>query len=41
VIVGDDEADRQVLSLKPLRELAAQVQVSLEEAVALMRPEGR
>jgi histidyl-tRNA synthetase len=41
VIIGDDEADRQVLSLKPLRELAEQIQVSLDEAVELMRPSGR
>lgn len=41
VIIGDDEADSQVLTLKPLRELAGQVQVGLEEAAALMRSEGR
>lgn len=41
VIIGDDEADRQVLSLKPLRELAGQFQVGLDEAAVLMRPEGR
>lgn len=41
VIIGDDEADRQVLSLKPLRELAGQFQVGMDEAAALMRPEGR
>ena len=37
VIVGDDEAARGVLSLKPLRELKDQVQVSPDEAAALIR----
>ena len=37
VIIGDDEAKAGVLSLKPLRGNAAQTQVRVEEAVALIR----
>jgi histidyl-tRNA synthetase len=37
VIVGDDEAAAGEVSLKPLRELAEQVRVSLTEAVDLIR----
>jgi histidyl-tRNA synthetase len=37
VIVGDDEAQAGVVSVKALRELTAQVRVALEEAVKLVR----
>ena len=37
VIVGDDEAQAGVVSVKPLRELAKQARVSLEEAVDLIK----
>jgi histidyl-tRNA synthetase len=37
VIVGDDEAQAGVVSVKALRELTAQVRVALEEAVELVR----
>ena len=37
VIIGDDEAKAGVLSLKALRGDAAQTQVRVEEAVALIR----
>jgi histidyl-tRNA synthetase len=37
VIIGDDEAKAGVVSLKALREDAAQTQVRMEEAVALIR----
>jgi histidyl-tRNA synthetase len=34
VIIGDDEAGRQVVSLKPLREAGEQLQVDAEQAAA-------
>jgi len=37
LIVGDDEARTGEISLKPLRELAQQVRVSITEAVTLIR----
>jgi histidyl-tRNA synthetase len=37
VIVGDDEAQAGEVSVKPLRALAQQARVSLEEAVDLVR----
>ncbi len=37
VIIGDDEAAAGVVTVKPLRELAEQVRVSVAEAVDLMR----
>ena len=36
VIIGDDEADRQVVSLKPMREAGEQVQVDAEQAAAMI-----
>ena len=36
VIIGDDEAGRQVVSLKPLRETGEQVQVAAEQAAAMI-----
>ena len=36
VIIGDDEADRQVVSLKPMREAGEQVQVDAEQAAAMV-----
>ena len=36
VIIGDDEAGRQVVSLKSMREAAEQVQVSAEQAATLI-----
>ena len=36
VIIGDDEADRQVVSLKPMREAGEQVQVDAEQAAAVI-----
>jgi histidyl-tRNA synthetase len=41
VIVGDDEARAGMVSVKALRELTAQAQVSLEEAVDLIRKDKR
>jgi histidyl-tRNA synthetase len=41
VIVGDDEARAGIVSVKALRELTAQAQVSLEEAVDLIRKDKR
>ncbi|MEX0959749.1 MAG: histidine--tRNA ligase [Burkholderiales bacterium] len=38
VIIGDDEASRGVVSLKPLRQPGEQVQVQISEAAGLMRP---
>ena len=40
VIVGDDEANAQDLTLKPLRTQAPQSRVKLAEAVARMRESG-
>ena len=37
VIVGDDEATRQMVALKPLREPGEQAQVSAEEAASIIR----
>ncbi len=37
VIVGDDEAARQTVALKPLREPGEQAQVSAEEAASIIR----
>ena len=37
VIVGDDECDAGVVSLKLLREAAQQVRVSVEEAIDLIK----
>jgi histidyl-tRNA synthetase len=39
VIVGDDEAESGTLSVKPLREDAPQVRVSIDDAVRLIRRE--
>ena len=36
VIIGDDEADRQVVSLKPMSEAGEQVQVDAEQAAAMI-----
>ena len=36
IIIGDDEARAEEVSLKPLRELEGQVRVSIAEAVHLM-----
>ena len=36
VIIGDDEAGRQVVSLKPMREAGEQVQVDAEQAAAMI-----
>jgi len=36
VIIGDDEAGRQVVSLKPMREAGEQVQVDVEQAAAII-----
>jgi len=36
VIIGDDEAGRRVVSLKPLREAGGQVQVDAEQAAAMI-----
>lgn len=36
VIIGDDEADRQVVSVKPMRQSGEQVQVSAEQAAAMI-----
>jgi histidyl-tRNA synthetase len=36
VIIGDDEADRQVVSVKPMRETGEQVQVGVEQAAAMI-----
>ncbi len=36
VIIGDDEAGRQVVSLKPMREAGKQVQVDAQQAAAMM-----
>ena len=36
VIIGDDEAHRQVVSLKPMREAGEQVQVDAEQAAAMI-----
>jgi histidyl-tRNA synthetase len=36
VIIGDDEAGRQVVSLKPMREAGEQVQVDVEQAAAMI-----
>jgi histidyl-tRNA synthetase len=41
VIVGDDEAARGVLSVKPLRQLGEQVQLAVDEAAALIRAAGQ
>jgi histidyl-tRNA synthetase len=37
VIVGDDEAGTQTVSVKPLREDAQQVRVGLDEAIRLIK----
>ena len=37
VIVGDDEAEASVVSVKPLREDAQQVRVLIDEAVRLIK----
>ena len=37
VIIGDDEAERQMVTLKPLREHGEQVQVNADEAAAIIR----
>ena len=36
VIIGDEEAGRQVVSLKPMREAGAQVQVDADQAAAMI-----
>jgi histidyl-tRNA synthetase len=36
LIIGDDEAGRQVVSLKPMREAGEQVQVDVEQAAAII-----
>ena len=36
LIIGDDEAGRQVVSLKPMREAGEQVQVDVEQAAAMI-----
>jgi histidyl-tRNA synthetase len=36
VIIGDEEAGRQVVSLKPMREAGEQVQVDAEQAAAMI-----
>ena len=36
VIIGDDEAGRQVVSLKPMRETGEQVQLDVEQAAAII-----
>jgi histidyl-tRNA synthetase len=36
VIIGDDEAGRQVVSLKPMRDAGEQVQVDVEQAAAMI-----
>ena len=36
VIIGDDEAGRQVVSLKPMREAGEQVQLDVEQAAAMI-----
>ena len=36
VIIGDDEAGRQVVSLKPMREAGEQVQVDVQQAAAII-----
>ena len=40
VLVGDDECNAGVVSLKPLREAAQQVRASIDEAIDLIK-EGR
>jgi histidyl-tRNA synthetase len=40
VIVGDDEAARGAVSVKPLRRLGEQVQLAVDEAAALIRAAG-
>jgi len=40
IIIGDDEAARDRLTLKPLRELGEQAQLSLEEAVDVLSSPG-
>jgi histidyl-tRNA synthetase len=37
VIVGDDEAEKQQIALKPLREPGEQAQVSADEAASIIR----
>ncbi|MGH8865372.1 MAG: His/Gly/Thr/Pro-type tRNA ligase C-terminal domain-containing protein, partial [Burkholderiales bacterium] len=37
VIVGDDEAARQMVALKPLREPGEQAQVNADEAARIIR----
>ncbi|HWQ37653.1 MAG TPA: histidine--tRNA ligase [Burkholderiales bacterium] len=39
-IIGDEEAAREMVSVKPLRVLGAQVQVKVEEVAALLRAAG-
>jgi histidyl-tRNA synthetase len=39
IIIGDDEASNSEVSIKPLREVAEQVRVGLNEAVALLKQE--
>ncbi len=36
VIIGDDEAGRQIVSLKPMREAGEQVQLDVEQAAAMI-----
>jgi histidyl-tRNA synthetase len=36
VIIGDDEAGRQVVSLKPMRDAGEQVQTGVEQAAAMI-----
>jgi len=40
VIVGDDEAAREAVSLKPLRQLGEQTQLAVDEAAVLIRTAG-
>ena len=37
VIIGDHEAEAEIISIKPLREKAEQVSVGLLEAVVLLK----
>jgi histidyl-tRNA synthetase len=37
VIVGDDEAEKQMVALKPLRQPGEQAQVSADEAARIIR----